>query len=51
MKTNYIILCVSLEWREQTDKNKQANLVFFQFGAWIHGKEEDEKGWDERMHG
>jgi hypothetical protein len=26
-------------------ESKQTNWFFFQFGAWIHIKEEDEKGW------
>lgn len=44
--------CVSLLNGEskQTKTNRQTGF-FFQFGAWIHSKEEDEKGWDERMHG
>ncbi len=38
--------CVSL----LNGESKQTNWFFFQFGAWIHSKEEDGKGWDERMH-
>jgi len=41
----YINLCVSLEWREQTDE-----LVFCQFGAGSIAKKRMEKGWDEQMN-
>jgi hypothetical protein len=42
---------VSLSWMERANRqNKQTNWFFCQFGAGSIAKEEDGKGWDERMH-